>query len=39
MEIEELKTLIDEIHEHLAIQDIKLNYIIRLLEQQIPDEN
>ena len=36
---ENIKALIDELHEHLAIQDIKLNYIIRLLEQQSSDEN
>lgn len=32
--MEELKKLIDELHQHLAIQDAKLNHIINLLEEK-----
>lgn len=33
-EIERLEKLIEEIHQHLSIQDTKLNHIITLLQER-----
>jgi len=30
--LEEIKKLIDEIHQHLSVQDAKLNYLVELLQ-------
>lgn len=31
---EELKRLFEEIHQHLSVQDAKLNHIVRILEEK-----